>query len=271
MVYAEPQPKHGARPVEAGGYSPQDIPGNVWQDGSGSSLGTGSLTPTSNPEDMSGQSSVHYGRVISHPPPVEINHIQPFSPAGLSRATDTMTPLDDRDDWDNNPTNPLLDAVRDQAGNLVLFVSELPNITDDPQRKLLLSDINEPKGEGPSLASVQTLDDCSDSGCDDSTLSTPTDPYCNSHYFPSQPTGRHLEQGRETTSSEVDTDVSGYTHNWMPDLLGAAAKESCGYRNSNYPWGWTGCNQEEEGEEEKDKGGEEGLSLLGGWGLRIQE
>nr|WEY35871.1 interleukin 22 receptor subunit alpha-1 [Sebastes schlegelii] len=255
-VYATIRMKPNMPSVGPGGYSPQDIPCQPGQDSSGSSVGTGARSPTPNQEDTSAQSSEIYSVIAVHP---------------------------DLDPCESNPARPLqLQTVRDADGQLVLpsLIFQLQNSTDDavsslnPERKPLLSDLIDSKMEGPTLASLKSFDgsEWSDSGCDDSTVTTPTQPYCNTNYCPSQPISPYFHQGCQNTPPSDAIFELGYKQNGMPAiLLETATKDSCEYRKTDYRWTWTGPKKEEEGDEDEHRGGEEGQTLLGGLMVQIQE
>ncbi|XP_035527588.1 interferon lambda receptor 1 isoform X2 [Morone saxatilis] len=286
-VYAKIQMKPNAPSVGVGGYSPQDIPCQAWQGSTGSSVGTDTHSLTANAEDTSAQSSEIYSVVAVHVPVVQKYFQQaitkdketcnlPLSSSGkswdegaISPKLTLLQPLQDVDHCDSNPDRPLLlRTVRDPNGQLMLplLTSQLENDTGDTQ-----TDRIDSKRERPSLASLQSLDgsEWSDSGCDDSTLNTPTHPYCNTHYSPTQPVVPDFDKGCQIPSSDAIFE-SGYKQNWMPEiLLGTASKDSCEYRRTNYPWTWSGPKKEED----DDRGGEESSReiLLGSWVVKIQE
>lgn len=286
-----------ASSVGVEGYSPQDVPGQSWQDSSNASVDTNAHSPAPIPDDTSGQSSEIYGVVAVHVPTEETD---------FQQATDTGTnnlqllsseqrwnrdgmcpklsshgapPLSVPDLFDNDQDRPLLlDTARDSNGKLVLssLTFQLQTNTEDLQRKPLLSDLIDSNTEGPTLASLQSLDcsDWSDSGCDDSTLDTPTQPYCNTNYCPSQVVVPKLHQGcLNAPSSDKDT---GYTQKWMPPvLIKTASKDGCECRGTNYLSNWTAVTQEEEGEEkenirEEERSGHSQI-LLGDWVVQIQK
>lgn len=304
-VYATIRMMPNKPSVGSGGYSPQDIPCQPWQGSTGSSAGTGAHSPTPNPEDTSSQSSGIYSVVTVHVPAEqnedfqqatnddrETSNVQ-LSSSGESwdkggaspqLASHGVLPLPDLDPSESNPARPLLlQTFRDTNGQLVLpsLIFQLKNSTDDtesapnPETKLLLSDLIDSKTEGPSLASLRSFEssEWSDSGCDDSTVTTPTHPYCNTHYSPSQLVPPYLHQGCQNTRSSDAIFEGGYRQNWMPAiLLGAATKDSCEYRKTDYPRTWTVPKKEEEGEEDEDRGEERSRQIvLGGWAVQIQE
>lgn len=296
------QVKPNVSSVRVGGYSPQDT---LWQ-GNSSSAGTGAHMPTPDPEDTSAQSSEIYSVVAVHVPAEKNKDDQqdtsedkeastlPLSSSGESwdkdRTSPKLTshgvpPLLNQDDRESSLAQPLLlNTVRDSKGQLMLpsLTFQLQSSAGDAvsplnsERKPLLSDLIDSKREGPSLASLQSIDssEWSDSGCDDSTVNTPTQPYCNSHYFPSQPVNPDFQMGCQNTSSSDAIFDSGYKQNWMPAILcGTASEDSCEYRRTNYPWTWTAPKKDEEGEEDEYRGGEERLRKihLEGWVVQIQE
>ncbi|XP_033968635.1 interferon lambda receptor 1 [Trematomus bernacchii] len=250
------------RPVVGpGGYSPQDVP---WQDSDCSSVETSADSVTSKHENTGGQSSESYGAVAVHVPATQNEDFQ--------QANDKREPS-------NNPARPLLlQTERDTNGQLVLpsLMFQLQSGTDDivsplnSERKPLLSDLIDSKTGQPSLDRLQSFDSSkwSDSGFDDGSVHTPTQPYCNTHFSPSQPVASYFPQGCQNTSKDTMFET-GYKESWMPAIpLGNASKDSCEYRKTNYPWTRTGLKKEEEdmGEEEVSR-----QILLGGWGVQVQE
>ncbi|KAM7421304.1 hypothetical protein PAMA_015449 [Pampus argenteus] len=283
-LYATIRAEPKVSSIGCGGYSPQDIPCQAWKGSTCYSVKTGGHNPTPNQQDTSAQSSETYSSVAVHVPAEENKDLQQVSiedrkssdlplssnrescdKGGTSPKLNLLSAaqLPDLDVCENNSSRLLLHTVRDPNGQLMLpsLTFQLQSSPDgtvsptNPDRKPLLSDLIDSK-EGPSLASLQRLDS-SDSGCDDSSVSTPTQFYCNTHYFRTQPV-------------VVDGIFeSGYKQNWMPaSALGAASKDTCDYRRTNYPRTWTGPKKEDE-----DTGGEEESrqSLLGGWMVQIQE
>ncbi|KAI4811455.1 hypothetical protein KUCAC02_014364 [Chaenocephalus aceratus] len=286
------------RPVAGpGGYSPQDVP---WQDSDCSSVETSADSVTSKHENTGGQSSESYGVVAVHVPAAQNEDFQQatndkrktsnvqLSSSGESWNKETASPdltslgvptLSDQEPCDNNQARPLqLQTVRDTNGQLVLpsLMFQLQSGTDDivsplnSERKPLLSDLIDSKTEQPSLARLQSFDSSrwSDSGFDDGSVHTPTQPYCNTHFFPSQPVASYFPQGCQNISKDTMSET-GYKESWMPAIpLGIVTKDSCEYRKTNYPWTRTGLKKEEE-----DMGEEEVFRpiLLGGWGLQVQE
>lgn len=297
-LYATIQVKQHVPSVGEGGYSPQDIPSQAWQDVTGPS--GEAEQPASNSRNTSGQSSVVYSSVAVHVP-------DPEEDVPQTAIQDTNNPplFSGRDTWtrggtspkrssheaprltlpvtfDSNPTDSaplLLHAVRNSSGKLELsaLTFQLLGNTEDRQRKPLLSDLINCKTEGPSLASVLSPDgsDESDSGCDDGTLNSPTQPYCNGHYCPSGPVVPDFQQGRLITSSGDDVLESGYKQNWMPANL-LQSEHRCEYTaRTNYPRTWSGLKKDEEDEEDEALAGEELCSpseiLLGDWMVQIRE
>nr|XP_019948229.1 PREDICTED: uncharacterized protein LOC109633078 [Paralichthys olivaceus] len=276
-----------------GGYSPQDMPFLAWQGSSGSSEENGAHSPTSNQLEMSSQSSEIYSSVAAHIPVDKNQHVQqattdetetcnlplPFSSelcdkGGPKLMSHGVHPLPDLDACETNAAIPLqLHTVRDDNGQLVLpsLTPQLQNCTGDTLGKPLLSALIDSDEEGPFLASLHSLESMErwDSGCVDSTVNTPTQPYANSHYFQSQAPVPHLSPQCQNTPS---CDETGYKQNWMPAILhDAASKDNSEYRRTNCKWNWTPPKEEEEGE--GDDGGEERSKqiVLGSWMVQIQE
>lgn len=294
-LYATIQVKQHVPSVGEGGYSPQDIPSQAWQDGTGSSVEA--ERPASNSRNTSGQSSVVYSSVAVHVPNQEED-----VPQTAIKDTNNPPLFSRKDGWTNggklssheaaqltqpvtfdsspaDSTPLLLHAVRNSSGKLELpaLTFQLLGNTEDWQKKPLLSDLINCKTEGPSLASVLSPDGSeeSDSGCDDSTLNSPTQPYCNSHYCPSGPVVPDFQQGRLITSCSDDVLESGYKQNWMPANF-LQSEHGCEYTaGTNYPRTWSGLKKDEEDEEDEALAGEELCSpseiLLGDWMVQIHE
>lgn len=297
-LYATIQVKQHVPSVGEGGYSPQDIPSQAWGDGTGSSVEA--ERPASNSRNTSGQSSVVYSSVAVHVPNQEEDVPQtaikdPNNPPLFSRrdgwTNGAMGPKLSSHEapqltlpvtFDSNPADStplLLHAVRNSSGKLELpaLTFQLLGNTEDWQRKPLLSDLINCKTEGPSLASVLSPDgsEGSDSGCDDSTLNSPVQPYCNGHYCPSGPVVPDFQQGRLITSSSDDVLKSGYKQNWMPASF-LQSEHSCEHAaGTNYLRTWSGLKKDEEDEEDEALAGEELCSpseiLLGNWMVQIHE
>lgn len=250
-VYATIPVKPKEPSIGNGGYSPQDI---IFQGCTGSSVGTDEQSPTPNPQDTSAQSSEIYSVVAVHVSAEENADIQ--QPTTDDQKNSNLPLFFSRETWNkggmtptlatpqnldatesNSAKPPMLHTVRSPSGQLMLSslfsllqsstgheVSPLPS-----ERKPLLSDLIDTKMEGPSLASLQSFgsSDWSDSGCDESTINTPT---INS---PSQP---DFHQGFLNTPCSNAIFESGYKQNWIPEILpGSAGKDNCEYKK-NYPW-----------------------------------
>lgn len=245
--------------VARGGYSPQDIICQTWQDGFDPTVDAGGHSSDSG--DTSARSSGSYGAVVIQVPTEE---------QATSQDTETSTqPLfASVKGWDNggmtpmvtspqlpgldplDPGGPLqLHTVQDSDGKLVLpfLTFHLEDSTTDVQRKPLLSDLIDSNTEQLSLASLQILDDTdwSHSESDDVTITEPTQHYCNSHYTPSQPVVLDLQGRLNMPSSDVISD-SVYQQNWMPQFFVKTASE---YR-TNYPCSWNGLRKDDEREED---------------------
>ncbi|XP_034554593.1 interferon lambda receptor 1 [Notolabrus celidotus] len=296
-VYTTIQSKPNQQSTGTGGYSPQDIPCPAWQDSDESSISTGTQSLTSNPRDTSNQSSEIYSVVAVHVPAEESTDSQPdttenrnfllssseesWGKGGTSPnlTTHGVPPLPVLDPYESKAGMPLqLHTVRDSNGQLMLpsLTLQLQSNTGDRERKPLLSDIIDSSKEGPSLASLHSFDssEWSDSGCDDSSVNTPTRPYCNTNFSPSQPVVPYLQQGCQSTPSSDAMFETGYKQSWMPAVLHEiTSKDSCGYLRTNNQCTWTRSKTEEEDEEEDEQGQEDSSReiLLGGWGLKINE
>lgn len=283
-VYAKIQMNKNGSSVRNGGYSPQDIPFPPWQDHTGSSVDTRTRR-TPNPEDTSAQSSDIYSSVAVLPK--EDNDIQQVVTERGEVVHHLIArdarPLPDADSCDSNPHGKLLlHTVRDINGQLVLpllnFQLQSSNsdaiCPSNQERKPLLSDLIPSKDES-SLASLLSLNssEWSDSGCDDSTATTPTHSYCNTHFPPSQPLIPDSDKECETTLSSDVSFESGYKENWMPKLCNEPSIiDSC--RRTGYMWTCNGSKMEEDDDEEVEDQGELQKSrpiFLGSWTIRIQE
>lgn len=250
-VYATILVKPQGPSIGNGGYSPQDI---ILQACTGSSVGTDEESQILNPQDTSAQSSDIYGAVVVHVPNEQNEDIQQaatddqkdnnpslsfsgetWNKGGMSP---TLVTLHDLDATESNSVRPLmLHTERNPNGQLMLssLIFQLQSDTGDEvsplpsERKPLLSDLVDNKMEGPSLASLQSFDisDWSDSGCDDSTINTPT------IYSPAQANFHQVCLNTPFCDAMFE---SGYKQNWMPEmLLVTAGKDNCEYKK-NYPW-----------------------------------
>ncbi|XP_056299539.1 interferon lambda receptor 1 isoform X2 [Pseudoliparis swirei] len=273
-VYATIRMKPNMPSVGSGGYSPQDILCQAWQDGTGSSFGTGERSMTPNPESTSAQSSEIYSVVAVHAHNEDIHQAtndnretcylptsssgEIWDKAGASPKLSSrgVQPLPHPDPCEGNPAKPLLlETERDTNGLLVLspLVFQLQNSTDDtmpplnPDRKPLLSDLTDSMTGRPSWKSIDGSE-FSDSGCDEGTVTTPTQAYCNTHYSPSQPVAPYFQQGWKNPPSRDGVLEAGYKQNWLPAiLLETSSEERCEYRKTDYPRTWTGPKMEEQG------------------------
>ncbi|XP_034468093.1 interferon lambda receptor 1 [Hippoglossus hippoglossus] len=271
---------------KSGGYSPQDMPFQAWQDSTGTSEDNGEHSPTSNHLETSGQSSEIYSSVAVHIPQQFANtetwnlpsRSEPWDKGGLKPVSPRVPPL--LDACESNAAIPLLlHTVRDANGQLMLpsLNPQLQSCTGDSGRTPLLSSFIDSKEERPLLASLHSFDssDWSDSGCDDGTANTPTQPYANSHYIASHTSVPHVNLQCQNAPSCDATFESGYKQNWTPEILHeAASKDICGYTWTNYRRNWTPPKEEEEeeGEEDDDRGEERSRQIgLGSWLVQLQE
>ncbi|XP_026173047.1 interferon lambda receptor 1 [Mastacembelus armatus] len=247
-IYTTIQPKVPTPWI--GGYSPQDIPCQAWQDIIGSFVDIAAHSPTLTPQDASAQSSEIYSAVAVHVPTEENEQQCTTAERGNSNLTLTsrgeawdgpspilisreVPPSHDLKSFEGNLSRPLqLHTMRKTNGELVLSSLDFQvqsSTGDTPERKPLLLDLIDSQKEGPLLASLQSCDssEWSDSGCDDNTVNTPTQPYCNTDYSPTQPVVTYLRQGCQNTPSSGGIMFdSGYKQNWMPEFLrGNAAKQ----------------------------------------------
>ncbi|KAG7216848.1 hypothetical protein INR49_001502 [Caranx melampygus] len=252
IIYAKIQVKQSHPSVASGGYAPQAITIQDWQNNTFSSVGTQEEGPS--PQGTSAQSSEIYSAVVVHVSGDESEGFQqamtedretcdlPSPPSGQLWGKGETNPnwtscrlqaSPDLDACESNPAGPLrLHTVRNGNGQLMLLNLQFGSSTDDTlsplnlERRPLLSDVIDCKQDGPTLASLQSFDgsEFSDSGCDDSTVNSPTQQYCNSHYFPSQKVVPDFQQQCRTTLSS-DGIESGYKENWLPAMALMAASK----------------------------------------------
>lgn len=232
-VYATILVKPQMSSIGNGGYSPQDI---ILQACTGSSVGTNEDSQILDPLDTSAQSSDIYGAVVVHVPDGKNEDVQQATTNDQKRNNPSLS--FSRETWDKGGISPtlvtvhdldsttkplMLHTVRNPNGQLTLssLEFEFQSDTGDEvsllsfERKPLLCDLTDNKTEGPSL----DTSDWSDSGCDDSTINTPT------IYSPSQ--ANFHQECLNSPSCDI-TFESGYKQNWMSEmLLGTAVKDNC--------------------------------------------
>lgn len=278
---------HPKPTASLGGYTAQDVLGQIWQD---SSPDRGAFSLTSGPEDNSAQSSVSYSIVAVHQPTEdpgaftdpEIRNkllfpgVECGSNHGITpeMATHWGSPLSVEDSPDIDPSKPLLlHAVRDSDGKLTLpFPShQFQSSKAELQRRPLLSDLIDCTMEQPSLSSLLTLE----SECDDSMATSQTQTYCNSHYHQAHAVIPSLQQGNLNCSSSDGRSDSCYKQNWMPEVnVETVSMHSDSERKTDYPCSWNGLKKEQ-GETEEDKKELERFPLsehfLGNWVVQIQD
>lgn len=232
--------------VRSGGYSPQDIACLDTSTQSSDNYGAVAVQVAHEENEVIEQAVTEH-RETSHTPvsggasPKLPSHDAPLLP--------------DRDTCDSNPAGKLLlHTVRDISGKLVLPIFDFHLQSDDgdtvspahPERKPLLSDLIDSKDES-SLASLASSDssEWSDSGCDDSTMTTPIHLYCNTHSSPFQAVVSDSDEGCQSTPSSDGTFEAAYKQNWMPELFcEGSAIDSC--IRTNYMWTCTGSKMEGE-------------------------
>ncbi|KAM6910532.1 interferon lambda receptor 1 [Xenentodon cancila] len=238
-IYATIQVKPDVPSHESGGYSPQEIPCHVWQSNTDSSLGTGAHCTTPNARDTSAQSSEVYSAVAVHIPADD------SSPAAENIGTShSSLSSNEEKSWDEDGTVRKLRSHG--APSLAGFDASASNLTN----QLVLNT------DEPSFASLQSLDssEWQDSGCEDSTTNTPTSPYCNTYYFPSQQVVHDFHQECQTKPSHGTIFESSYKQNWMPEIVHGAASTD------------TRTSPERDEEDEGSEGMENSTKvLLGNW------
>lgn len=273
-----------------GGYSPQDIPCQIWHD---SSTDTAGLSLTSDLQDNSGQSSVTYSAVVVHDPTEDQGAIKnpgisnklifSMEECGSNHAITSMMPLhigsaqSVQNNLDSNPSRPLLlHTERDSDGNLVLpFPSfQSQSSTANLQRRPLLSDLTDSTMTQPLLSSLLILDGA-ESECDDGIVTSPTQTYCNSHYHHTHAGIPSPHQANLNSSSTDGTAESCYTQNWVPELnIETVPMHSDFDRRTDYPCTWNGLKKEEDETEEEEKELESfplREHFLGNWAIHVQD
>lgn len=282
--------KQSVSSASLGGYSPQDIPCQIWQD---SSTDTAVFSLTSDPKDNSAQSSVSYGAVVVHDPTEDQGAIKnpgisnklnfSLEECGSDHAITSVmasltgSSLSVQDSLDSDPSRQLLlHTVRDSDGNLVLpFPSfQFQSSTANLQRRPLLSDLIDSTMAQPALSSMLILDGA-ESECDDGIVTSPTQTYCNSHYHHTHAGIPSPHQANLNSSSIDGRAESCYMQNWMPEVnVETVSMHSDFDRRTDYPCTWNGLKWEE-GETEEDEKELENFPLrehfLGNWAVQIQD
>lgn len=228
--------------VPSDGYCPQDIPTHQ---------------PVTWNSSSSRQSSVIYSTVEGPKqewlPQIDGGNKFPLFATLTDRRDPKLPPPESPDSSLDTDLQPLLvNAVRDANGEL-RFTLQLFGSDDEVQRAPFLSD---------NKCCGTWLLNSDDSGCDDSTLNVPTQPYLNSHYSPYMPQGGG------------NTPISGYKQNWMPENLNQPVSE-CGDTRAHYPRVWSGLKQVVDDEEDKALAeGEMCMTseiLLSSWMVQVQD
>lgn len=278
------QMKPSVPSVSAGGYSPQDLPWQNWQD---SSEDTAALSQASDSEARSARSSISYGAVVPHEPTEDQGAINdpeisnklpfPFAEFGSDRRMTSVTafhagpPLSVRDSEPGRPL--LLHTAQDSEGKLVLpfWSSQFQTSTADLQSRPLLSDLLNSTMEEPWLPN---LDDTEPSECSDGLITAPTQMY-NSPYIQIHSVIPNLHQGSPNSSSTDGGSESCYKQNWIPKVnIETASMRSDGDTRTDYSRSWNGLkNEDSEAEEEREEVERFQLSehFLGNWLLQIQD
>lgn len=279
------QKKPSVPSASVGGYSPQDLPWQNWQD---SSEDTAALSLASDSEATSARSSVSYSAVAPHEPTKdqdasndpEISNKLPFpcvefgSNCRMTSATafHTRPPISVRDCPDSDPgTALLLHMARESEGKLPFWSSQFQMSTADLQRRPLLSDLINSTVEQPSLPK---FDDTESSECGDSMITAPTQ-MGDSHYIQIHTVIPNFHQGSLNSSSTDGGSESCYKQNWIPKInVETVSMSSDGDRRTGYSRSWNGLkNEDSEAEDESEEAERFQLSehFLGNWLLQIQD
>lgn len=281
-VYASIRMKSSVPSAGPEGYSPQGVLSDACSDSTGSSvdIDLGSAMP--NPGSTSAQSSDIYGAVAVHVPEEENGDFQAISEDSMT--SDPLLPssltswnnnemsatlvLSDVDPGESDPPRTLvLQTLKDMNGQLKLHMIGDTASPVSLERKPLLRDLIDSK-DGPSFQDLDTSE-WSDSGCEDSTFNSPTQPNSNSSYIPTQPVGVYVQQGAQRPLPPPE---SVYKPNWIHSTLHEfASTESCEDTRTNYPRTWTGLKKEEEHEDNEGNARVDSLYALGKWGIQIQD
>ncbi|XP_029959300.1 interferon lambda receptor 1 isoform X2 [Salarias fasciatus] len=266
-------------------YSSHGVLSGVWPDSSGSSAGAAAGGAMPNPENTSAQSSEVYGAVAIRVPEEDNGDTQPVSDNSVTSdplLSSNKTSFNDRKMnatliLHEAPTTPneggpertlVLQTRRDMNGQLMLHVTGDTASPVSPERKPLLGDLIFIK-DGPSLQDLDTPEGL-DSGCEDSPLSSPTKPDCNSNYIPTQPGSMYVQQG--TQRGPESPPESAYKPNWVHSTLqDCASTESCEEPRTNYPRTSTDLKTEEEHDDNEGDGRVDSLLALREWGIQIQD
>lgn len=278
------QIKPGLPSVSLGGYSPQDLPWQIFQD---SSVDTAALSMTS--DSTSAWSSVSYSAVLPREPAEdqgafnmpEISNKLPFpgaeceSHAGMASVTVSHPgpPLCVQDCLESDLSRPLvLRIAQNSEGILVLpfWSSQFQSSPVNHQRIPLLSDLKNTAMEQPSLPN---LDDAELSDGGDGMLTAPTQTH-DSCYTQSHTVIPALYQGGLTSPSIGAGTESCYKQNWIPKVnIDTVSMHSDGDR-TDYQCSWSGFRKEDgEAKEEREelKGSQLSEHFLGNWLLEIQD
>ncbi|CAN9513855.1 unnamed protein product [Ophioblennius macclurei] len=267
------------------GYSSQGILAVAWSDSTGSSVSTGGDMAMPNSENTSAQASESYGAVVVHAPEERNRDFQANSEEGA-----VSDPLlsSNRTNWNlkilpGAPTFPdvesgesspdrtlMLQTMRDQDGQLMLHIIGDCASPVSTERKPLLLDLIHCKDD-PSFQNSDTSE-WSDSGCEDSSITSPTQPYCNSNYIPTQPGGVYVQQQSQGRLTHDATLEPSYMPNWIlssrPDCK---STETCEDTRTYYLRSCAGLPTEEGHEDDDSSERVESLFALGKWGIQIQD
>lgn len=197
------------------------------------------------------QSSDIYGAVALQ----EDDNLSPIHTHGSNQNGPSLTSiktvplLENVDIYQNSEAKPLLlETQRGSDGQLILpmlsfgvqktFKTEaLPKSETKPLLSYLIV------SEREKFVSLSSLDnsECSDSGCDENSVPTPTHDYCNANYL--QQTSYKPERSLSSDSGTYD---SAYRQHWTPEIKFET-------NDSNYAWNWSGLKEEGEREDETNK------------------
>ncbi|XP_024123920.1 interferon lambda receptor 1 isoform X2 [Oryzias melastigma] len=212
-----------------GGYSPQRILSNIFQGSANSSVGPHLVESTAQSAEIYGAVAVQVETEESDDfyqasnKPVAPEDSLLVTPGSRKRSRDKGG-APQFTDLETSVNNQLvLNTVRNDNGQLVLSSLDFQFQTDcadagslvNPERKPLLPYLIQCP-DGPSLESLQSIESSEgvDSGCEISSVNTPTSLYCNTHYAPSHHDLPYFRRSQTTPSTIFESNYN--KQNWMP-------------------------------------------------------
>ncbi|RVE62929.1 hypothetical protein OJAV_G00162690 [Oryzias javanicus] len=205
------------------------ILGSIFQGSASSSVGPNLVETTAQSAEIYGAVAVQVeaedsnGFYQASHQPVASQHSLLVTPGSSKRSRDTAGAPQFTDLEASVNNRLVLNTVRNDNGQLVLSSLDFQFQTDcadagslvNPERKPLLPYLLQCP-DGPSLESLQSIESSEgvDSGCEISTVNTPTSPYCNTHYTPSHHDLSYFRRSQTTPSTVFESNYNKQT--WMP-------------------------------------------------------